>query len=106
MSLEVELLSVKCDENSAEVLFGDMAYELHVVHGLNRLMVADGYCEKQLVVFTTIQGAGGDIHVHLFCHHCCLIVDGDVFLEYSATYVALRADMDELGAQTVADVHH
>ena len=69
-------------------------------------MVSDGHSKEQLVVFTAIHGAGCDIHVEFFCHHSRLIIDGQRFLIYPTTAVALATDVQQFAAQPVGNIHH
>ena len=106
LGLELEFLVVAGDEDVAEAGIGDVANELDILYLLYLLVVADGHGEEQLVVFTAIEGTGGDIHVQLLSHDGGLVVDGQLLLEDAAADVALLADVHEFAAEAIADVHH
>ncbi len=106
MCLELEFLVVAGNEDMSEVFLGDMPDEMHVVHLLNLLMVTYRHSKEQFVVLTAIQGTGGDVHIQLFSHHCRLVVDGNLLLEDATAHMALLADVHELAAEAVRDVHH
>ena len=98
MCHEFKLVVVSCDEHFSQTFLGDMSDEMHSLDVLNALMVADGHGEEQFVVLTAVEGTCGDIEIEFLCHHCRLIVDGDVLLEDTASHVALLADMEQLAA--------
>lgn len=106
LSFEFELLSISRDEHSAEGFLCDVAYLLDAFHLFDFGMVADRYGEEQLVVLTSIHGAGGEVHVEFLCHDCRLVVDRDVLLVDAATAMTLLTDVHQLAAQSVAHVHH
>ena len=95
LCFELKLLIVTGYEHFAELCVGDVANEFDAFDLLDLLMVADGDGKEQFVVFAAIEGAGGDVHVHLLCHHGSLIVDGNVLLVNPATDARLLADMEE-----------
>lgn len=69
-------------------------------------MVADRNGKEKLIVFATIHGTGSEIHVEFLCLNCCLVVDRDILLIDTTAAVALFADVHQLAAQAVADIHH
>ena len=89
-----------------ELLVGDVTDKLDVFQLLNLLVVANGNGEHQFVVFATVQGAGSDVHVHLFSHHGGLVVDRQLLLKDAAADARLFADVQQFAAEAVADVHH
>ena len=106
LGFEFKLLIVAGDEYLSELFFRDMPDEFDTVDLLYLLVVADGDGEQQFVILAAIEGTGGDIHIHLLCHHGRLVVDWDVFLVDVASHARLLADMQEFGGETVADIHH
>ena len=106
LRLEFKLLIVTGYEHLAEFLVSDVADEFDTLDLLDFLVIAYGNGEEQFVVLATVEGAGGDVHIHLLGHDGGLVVDGDVLLIDAAADARLFADMHEFGGETVADVHH
>ena len=73
---------------------------------LGFFVIRQGEGEEQLVVLATVEGAGGDVEVELFGRNGGLVVNGDALLVDAAPHVALRADVEQLAGEAVADVHH
>ena len=86
LCFKLEFLVVASDKNMSEACFGDVANEMHIVYLLNLLMVANGHCEQQFIVLATIECTGGDIHVQLFGHDSCLVVDRQLLLKDAASH--------------------
>ena len=76
LSKEVKLASVTSYEFESEVGFGHIAYHLYTLHTLEFVIVADRAGKEQFVVFTSIKGACGDIHIEFLSHQSRLIVYG------------------------------
>ena len=106
LRFELKLLIITGYEHTPEFRIGDVAYQLHTFNLLDFLVIADGNGKQQLVVLASVQGTGGNIHVQLLSHHCRLVIDGDVFLENTATHTRLLTDVKQFGRETIADVHH
>ena len=90
----------------AEFRLGDVSDEADILHILYLLVVANGYGKQQLVVFASVESAGGDVHVQLLGHHGRLVVNGNLLLEDATAHVRLLADVQQFAAEAVADVHH
>ena len=86
LRFELKLLIITGYEHFSEFGIGDVADELYTLNLLNLLVITNGNGEQQFVVFTAIQGTGGDIHVQFLCHHSDLLVDGDVLLVDTTTH--------------------
>ena len=83
-----------------------MSYHTDALQVFHLLIVAYTHGEEQLVVLAAVQRAGGHVQIQLLGHHGGLVVDGQVLFVDAAAATALVADVQQLAAQTVADVHH
>lgn len=88
------------------VLFGHVADDLDVLQLADAVVLGKGDGEEEFIVLAAVQRAGGYVHVQLLGHDGGLIVEGDALLVDAAAGVALGADVRQLAAQPVADVHH
>ena len=95
LGFQFELLAIAGDEGTAKLWLGDVAYQTNAFDVLHTLMIGYGHGEEQLIVFASIQGTGGEVHVELLSHHGCLIVYGDMLLIDSAASMTLLADMHQ-----------
>ena len=88
-----EFFVIARHEHLTELRLGDMSDNLHILHAFHLRQVAYRHCEEQFVVFSSIEGAGGKIHIELFCRDRNLIIYRDVLLVYAATAAGLLAYM-------------
>ena len=87
LRLQFEFLVVACYEHLSEFRTCDVSNQLHVVHLLNLLVVADWHGEEQFVILAAVEGARRNVHVQLLRHHRRLIVDWDILLVDAAAAV-------------------
>ena len=96
LCFQLHLTAIAGDEHTTQFGLGDVANEADALYLAHLLVVGEGHGEQQLVVFATIEGAGGDVHVELFGHHGGLVVERDVLFIHAAAGAALLADVHEL----------
>ena len=106
LSKEVKLASVTSYEFESEVGFGHIAYHLYALHTLKFVIIAYRAGEEQFVVFTSVKGACGDIHIEFLSHQSRLIVYRQGVFIHSASCARLLADVVKLRRQAVRDIHH
>ena len=106
LCFQLKLLSVTGNECATKFLFSDVSDEFDSFHLGNLLVIGNGNGKQQFVIFASIKGAGGDVHIQLFSHDCCLVVDGQMFFVDAASHFALSADVHQFTGKSVADIHH
>ena len=106
LCLEREFVSVAGDEYTAQFRLCDVTYLLHSFEGFYLVVVGNGHCEEKFVVFTSVEGCCGEVHVHLFAHDGSLVVDRNAVFVYAATDGRLFADVKQFGGESVADIYH
>ena len=99
LCLELEFLAIAGDEELAKAFLGDVTNLFHTLHCLDFLVVADRNREEKFVIFAAIHRTGGEIHVEFLCLYGCLVVDRNVLLIYTATAMALLADVHQFAAE-------
>ena len=83
-----------------------MAYEFYARQFLDLVMAVERHGEQKFIVFSAVKGGGDEIHAEFFGHDGSLIVDGDAVFVDAASGVALLADVEQFGTESVTDVHH
>ena len=106
MGAEGYFSSVAGDHGTSERGFGYVADEFHAGEFFYLLMIVEGHGEEKFIILSAVESCGHEIHSEFFGHDCSLVVNGDTVLIDAAAGVALLADVEEFGAEAVADIHH
>ena len=96
LRLQLHLATIAGDEHTTQFGLGDVADEADALYLAHLLVVGEGDSKQEFIVFATIEGAGGDVHVEFFGHHGSLVVERDVLFIHAAAGAALLADVHEL----------
>ncbi len=62
--------------------------------------------KEQFIIFPSIQGYGGYVHIECFGHYRSLIIDRYPLFEKLAAGVTLCTDMEQVGRQPVGYIYH
>ena len=66
LRLQLHLTTIAGDEHTAELGLGDVTDEAYTLHLAHLFVVGERHGEQEFIVFTAVEGTGGDIHIELY----------------------------------------
>src|SRR5574344_1989019 len=96
LSFKFHLIAITGYDAKSKFRLSNMTDNLNTFHLFQSLVVGEWCCEEKFIIFSSIKGTCGKVHIKFFSHNCSLIIYRNSILIYSAACIALLAYVHKL----------